>query len=176
MLTRNVLEIDFIAILMWGIVVFGVMLAVAVTYNIVKKMIFYQPPKQPPPSSLKEYFVTIDVGDSILSYNQAKSNFDNMDYKSAIANCHIAVKALLSKILDYLHIPFPQDLNIVDMSFLALSRGVKVSFVEPTQHMNSIRLRSILDQPISRDEVLWMLSACKTMIDTCKELPITLYT
>jgi len=175
-LTRKVFEIDFIAILIWAMVSFGVMVAVAVTYNVAKKMVLYQPPRQEPASPLKEYFITIDVSDSILSYNQAKSSFDNMDYKGAIANCHLAVKDLLAKILNYLHVSLPQDVNVVDMSFIILSKGVKVSFVEPAQHMNSIRLRSILDQPVSRDEVLWMLSACKMMIDACKELPITLYT
>ena len=169
------LQIDFIAIFMWGIIAFGIVLIISITYNIAKKMLTSQPSTQQKLSAVKEYFITIDINDAMLSYNLAKNNFDGMDYKSSIMNCYMAVKDVLTKILNYIHIPFSQDLNIVDMSFLALSKGVRVSFIEATQHINSIRLRLILDQPVSKDEVLWTLSASKTIIDTCKELPITVF-
>lgn len=173
---KEVFQIDFLSIFLWGIVAFAIMSAVAITYNIAKKMLKPAPQVSPPTlSTAKEYFITIDVNDAMLSYNQAKNDFDTMKYKSSISYCYSAVRDILSKILNYLNIQFPQDLNIVDMSSLMLSKGVLVSFVEPTQHINSIRLRSMLDQPVSKEEVSWMLSASKTIIDTCKELPITVY-
>ena len=169
-------QIDVFAIFLWSVVAFGIMSAVAITYNIAKKRSKSAPQVSPSTlSTAKEYFITVDVNDAMLSYNQAKNDFDAMKYKSSISYSYLAVRDVLSKILNCLNIQFPQDLNIVDMSSLILSKGVRISFVEPTQHINSIRLRSMQDQPISKEEVFWMLSASKTIIDTCKELPITVY-
>jgi len=171
-----VFQIDVFILSLWGIVTFCIMSAVAIIYNLAKKM------AKPTPkislstlSTVKEYFITIDVNDAILSYNQAKSDFDSMKYKSSIFYCHSAVRDVLSKTLNYLNVQFAQDLNIVDMSSLIQSRGVRLSLVETARHINSIRLRSMQDQPVSKEEVLWMLLASKEIINACKELPVTVY-
>jgi hypothetical protein len=181
-----VFQIDYLAIFQWGTITFGVMLAVALTYGATKKMLkpATSPPSQmtstpslmtPTPSPMpsgKEYFVTIDTNAAMLFYNQAKSEYEMMNYKSSISNCYSSMKEVFLKILNYLNIRFPDDLNIVDMSFLIISKGISLSFLETVQHMNSIRLRSIIDQPVSKEEVLWMLTASKIIIDSCKELPV----
>jgi hypothetical protein len=148
------------------------MLAVALTYGAVKKMSKSAPPAPPTVSSGMEYFVTIDINEATMSYNQAKSEYEIMDYKSSISHSYSSVKDVLAKILNYLNIQFPQDFNIVDMSFVIISKGIRLSFYESVEHMNSIRLRSIADLPVSKEEVLWMLTASKIILDSCKELPI----
>lgn len=159
-------------IFQWSTVTFGVMLAVALTYGAVKKMLKPAPSAPPTMSSGMEYFVTIDINEATISYNQAKSEYEIMDYKSSISHSYSSVKDVLAKILNYLNIQFPQDLNIMDMSFVIISKGIRLSFYESVEHMNSIRLRSIADLPVSKEEVLWMLTASKIIIDSCKELPI----
>jgi len=158
---------------MWGLITFGIIVAVAITYNLTKRT--KTPPQQRPipAQPTPEYFISVDLNDAIAFYNRAKDSYDSMNYKEAITFSYSAVKDVLTKVLSYLQIPFSQELNIVDMSFLALSKGVRVSFIEAAQHINTIKLRSTLEQPITKEEALWTLSASKAIIDACKELPIS---
>lgn len=165
-------QIDYIVIFQWSTITFGVMLAVALTYEATKKMLKSAPSVPTPMSSGMGYFITIDINEAMLSYNQAKSEYEIMDYKSSISHSYSSVKEVLVKILNYLNFQLPQDLNIADMSFVIISKGIRLSFYESVQHMNSIRLRSIADLPVSKEEVSWMLTASKIIIDSCKELPI----
>ncbi|MEM3403368.1 MAG: hypothetical protein QXJ17_02275 [Nitrososphaeria archaeon] len=158
---------------MWSLITFGIMVAVAITYNLTKGPRASHPQGSIPVQPTREYFISIDLNDAIALYSKAKESYDSMNYKEAISLSYSAVKDVLTKVLSSLQIPFSPELNIVDMSFLALSKGVKVSFIEATQHINTIKLRSTLDQPITKEEVLWMLSASKTIIDSCKELPLS---
>jgi hypothetical protein len=167
-----VFQIDYIVIFQWSTITFGVMLAVALTYEATKKMLKPAPSAPTPMSSGMGYFITIDTNEAMLSYNQARGEYEIMDYKSSISHNYLSVKEVLTKILNYLNFQFPQDLNIADMSFVIISKGIRLSFYESVQHMNSIRLRSIADLPVSKEEVQWMLTASKIIIDSCKELPI----
>ena len=168
----NKLEVDIFAIMLWALVTFSVMIVITLTYNIARRMIAISPSQNITPPTTTEYSVSINTELALTLYNEAKNRFDNMEYNVTVTYCHNAIREVFSKVLQYLQIPFSQDLNIVDMSMLMVSKGVKISFVQPSQYINSIKLKSILNHPISHGEASWVLSACKTIMESCKDLPL----
>ncbi|MCX8189000.1 MAG: hypothetical protein N3F64_04760 [Nitrososphaeria archaeon] len=173
----DVLQVDVFALLIWSIIVVCIMSAVIVTYNIVKGVFELYARKPKPPSFIKEkekeFFISIDVSEAISFYNQAQSYFEQGEYKNVVQCCYNAVKNVFTKILVHFNIP-SEDLNIVDMSYIIQVKGVRVSFMEYVQHLNFIRLRMIVGQIVSKDEILWALKACRAIIDVSKELPVSI--
>ncbi len=169
------LQVDIFALLIWSIIVVCIMSAVIITYNIVKRILelSVRKPQPPPMQERKEFFISIDIGEAVSFYNQAQSYFEQGEYKNVIQYCYNAIKNIFTKVLLHLNIP-SEDLNIVDMSYIIQAKGVRVSFMEYVQHLNFIRLKMIVGQIVSKDEVLWALKACKALIDMSKDLPVTI--
>jgi len=170
-----VLQIDVLALFVWSVIVVCVMSAVIITYNIARKILSLSTGKPSPSfsSKEKEYFISIDVSDALSLYNQAQNFFERGEYKNVVQYCYNAIKDIFAKVLSHFNI-FPEDLNIVDMSYIVQVKGVRVSFIDHVQHVNFIRLRMIVGQAVSRDEVSWVLKTCKAIIDMSRELPIVL--
>ncbi|MGB9726948.1 MAG: hypothetical protein ACPLZF_00940 [Nitrososphaeria archaeon] len=168
-------QIDVLALFVWSVIVVCVMSAVIVTYSIAKKILSLSTGKPQTSSSSKEreYFISIDVSDALSLYNQAQNFFERGEYKNVVQYCYNAIKDVFIKVLSHFNIS-PEDLNIVDMSYIVQVKGVRVSFIDHVQHANFIRLRMIVGQMVSKDEVSWMLKTCKAIIDMSKELPIAL--
>ncbi|MEM2153613.1 MAG: hypothetical protein QXY76_01745 [Nitrososphaeria archaeon] len=169
-------QVDVFALLIWSIIVVCIMSAVIVTYNIVKRIFelsIRKPKTLPPKKNEKEFFISVDVDEAISFYNQAQNYFEQGEYKNVVQCCYNAIKNIFTKILAHFNIP-AEDLNIVDMSYVIQVKGVRTSFMEYVQHLNFIRLRLVVDQIVSKDEVLWVLKTCRAIIDISKELPVVI--
>lgn len=167
-----VLQVDVLALFIWSVIVACVMSAVFITYNIARRILALSLGKPPSaPSKEREYFISVDVGEALSLYNQAQDFFERGEYKNVVQYCYSAIKDVFTKILSYFNIP-SEDLNIVDMSYIVQVKGVRVSLMEYVQHLNFIRLRMIVGQMVSKDEVSWVLKTCKALIDMSRELPV----
>lgn len=169
-------QVDVFALLIWSIIVVCIMSAVIITYNIAKRIFELsarKPQLHPSKKNEKEFFITVDVNEAISFYNQAQNYFERGEYKNAVQCCYNSIKNIFTKILAHFNIS-SEDLNIVDMSYVIQVKGVRVSFMEYVQHLNFIRLRLIVDQIVSKDEVLWVLKTCRAIIDMSKELPVAI--